>query len=197
MQMALAHKFVQMGRMMSTRSPAFSFIGLLMLSSVAFAAGKPHEHGIVKLDVAIDGPQVTMTLSAPLDSLLGFERTPRTEAERRAAAGVLAQLRSPREVAAFFAMDDAARCALTKAEVSAPALEPGVRSSVPSGPSEHADLDATYVFVCAQPAQLRSLQMGLFDGYKRIQRIDVQVAGPKGQTKVTLKRPARSITLSR
>ena len=35
-----------------------------------------------------------MALELPLDSLLGFERAPRTDAERKAAADVLARLRS-------------------------------------------------------------------------------------------------------
>ena len=48
-----------------------------------------------------------------------------------------------------------------------------------------------------QPVELRNLEVGLFDAFKRIQRIDVQVAGPKGQSKLTLKRPARSIKLVR
>ena len=37
----------------------------------------------------------------------------------------------------------------------------------------------------------------LFDAYNRIQRIDVRVAGPKSQSKVTLKRPARNVKLVR
>ena len=49
----------------------------------------------------------------------------------------------------------------------------------------------------AKPDALRTLDVGLFDAYKRIQRIDVQVAGPKGQAKVTLKRPARKVQLVR
>ena len=65
------------------------------------------------------------------------------------------------------------------------------------GGAEHADLEASYSFQCAQPAQLRTLDLGLFDAYKRIQRIHVQVAGPQGQSKVTLRRPARSVALTR
>ncbi len=48
-----------------------------------------------------------------------------------------------------------------------------------------------------QPGELRTLEVGLFDAYKRIQRIDVQVVGPKGQAKATLKRPARKVQLVR
>jgi hypothetical protein len=144
--------------------------------------------------VAIEGNKLTIAMEAPLDNLLGFERAPRTDAERKAAAEVPARLRSPTQGKALFSADAAAQCTLSKAEVNAPVIEPGAK---PATKDEHADLDASYEFSCAQPAELRSLDVGLFDAYKRIQRIDVQVAGAKSQSKVTLKRPARSVKLVR
>ena len=167
---------------------------LTFAAAPAWSAGKAHEHGALKLDVAIEGNKLTIAMEAPLDNLLGFERAPRTDAERKAAAEVLARLRSPIQGKALFSADAAAQCTLSKADVQAPVLEPGAK---PAPKDEHADLDASYEFSCAQPAELRSLDVGLFDAYKRIQRIDVQVAGAKSQSKVTLKRPARSVKLVR
>ena len=163
-------------------------------TSAAFAAGAAHEHGALKLDVAIEGKLLTILLEAPLDNLLGFERAPRTDAERRAAADVLARLRSPDKGPPLFAADAAAQCTLGKAEVQAPVLEPGAGRA---NQDEHAELEASYVFTCAKPDELRTLDVGLFDAYKRTQRIDVQVAGPTGQAKMTLKRPARKVRLAR
>jgi hypothetical protein len=169
-------------------------LALACASCTAWAAGKAHEHGALKLDVAIDGSKLTIAMEAPLDNLLGFERAPRTDAERKAAADVLARLRSADKGKPLFVADAAAQCTLSKAAVQAPVLEAG---AAPAAGDEHADLDASYEFSCAQPGELRSLDVGLFDAYKRIQRIDVQVAGPKGQSKVTLKRPARKVRLTR
>lgn len=169
-----------------------TLVASLALASSAAWAGKAHEHGAVKLDVAIDGAVLTVLMEAPLDNLLGFERAPRSEAERKAAAEVLARLRNP---GALLAPDAAAQCTLSKAEVQAPVLEPSPGAK--PAQDAHADLDASYTFNCARPAELRTLQLGLFDGYKRIQRIDVQVAGPQGQPRVSLQRPARSVKLVR
>jgi len=183
-----------MNRPAPTRFTSILAIALLCASGTAWAAGKAHEHGALKLDVAIEGNKLTIAMEAPLDNLLGFERAPRTDAERKAAADVLARLRSPDKGAPLFVMDAAAQCRLGKAEVQAPVLEPGAKSAAKD---EHAELDASYEFSCAKPEELRSLDVGLFDAYKRIQRIDVQVVGPKGQAKVTLKRPARKVQLTR
>lgn len=167
---------------------------LAFVSSPAGSAGRAHEHGALKLDVAIDGNRLTIAIAAPLDSLLGFERAPRTDAERKAAADLLAHLQRPNQGTVLFSTDAAAQCTLGKVDVQAPALAPNAK---PAAGNEHADLDASYEFSCTQPGELRSLDVGLFDAYKRIKRIDVLVAGPKGQSKVTLKRPTRSVKLTR
>ncbi|MBL8350833.1 MAG: DUF2796 domain-containing protein [Burkholderiaceae bacterium] len=163
-------------------------------ASAVWAAGKAHEHGALRLDVAIEGNKLTIAMEAPLDNLLGFERAPRTDAERKAAADLLARLRSPGTGVPLFAPDAAAQCTLSRSDVQAPVLEPGAG---PAAKDEHADLDASYEFSCAKPDELRTLDVGLFEAYKRTQRIDVQVAGPKGQARVTLKRPARTVRLAR
>lgn len=183
---------MKLGRMLRTRAALALATGLA--TGTALAEGKAHEHGALRLDVAVDGGTLTIEMAAPLDNLLGFERAPRSDSERQAAAQVLARLRSPDQGRPLWAPDAAAQCSLRRAEVQAPVLEPG---SKPAAPGEHADLDASYAFSCARPDALRSLDVGLFDAYKRLQRIDVQVAGAQGQFKLTLKRPARTIKLQR
>ncbi|MCE2914952.1 MAG: DUF2796 domain-containing protein [Rubrivivax sp.] len=181
-----------------TLALALALVGVsacLGAAGAAWASGKAHEHGAMKLDVAVDGNTLVIALETPLDNLLGFERAPRNDAERKAAADVLARLRGPDMAAPLWSADAAAQCSLSLAEVKAPVLEPVAGSPAPKG--GHADLDARYEYRCAQPAALRQLDVALFDAYRRIKRIDVQVAGPQGQAKLTLRRPARSVPLVR
>lgn len=163
---------------------------VLLFSHGVMAAPQAHQHGVASLAVAVDGNRLSIELDAPLDGFLGFERAPRTDAEKKAAAELLARLKS---ADGLFRPDAAAGCKAGAAEVKAPVLEPGARPAQ----GDHADLEAQFVFDCAQPAALRQLDVGLFDAFKRLQRIDVQVAGPKGQSKVTLRRPARTVPLTR
>ena len=116
----------------------------------------------------------------PIQCLLTFE--------------ALARLRS---AAALFTADAAAQCTLSRAEVSAPVLEPAIPTAGQAPAEAHGDLDARYDYRCARPQQLRTLKLGLFDAFKRMQRIDVQMAGAQGQRKVTLQRPARTVELVR
>ena len=164
-----------------------TLIALALLPALAGAA--PHQHGVARLTVAIDGPRLTVGFESPLDGLLGFERAPRTDAEKKAAADVLARLKAADRL---LKPDAAAGCRLVSSQVTAPVLEPGARHA-----GEHADLDAEFAFDCAQPASLRTLDVGLFEAFGRLQRIDVEVAGPRGQSKLTLRKPARAVPLAR
>jgi hypothetical protein len=177
-------------RVSTTLRAALCGAGLLCLGATAFA-GKAHEHGSVSLDLAIDAADVTLAVEMPMDSLLGFERTPRTQAERQAAAAALAKMR---DAAALFRFDAAAQCTLASVKVEAPVLE---RTAKPAAPGEHADLDASYVFRCAQPARLAALEVLLFDAFPRVERIAVQAVLPHGQYKVVLRRAARVVRLAK
>lgn len=180
--------------MMSATPMTNSLPTLVLLAALSTGgsalAQKAHVHGMAQLAVAVEGPLLSITLEAPLDGLVGFERAPRSEAERKAAAAALARLK---DGAALFKPDAAAGCTLGEARVSAAVLEPGAAGAG----SDHADLDAAYTFRCASPQALRTLQVALFDAFPRLMQIDVQVAGVRAQSKATLKRPARSVTLAR
>lgn len=166
--------------------------GALLASSAVLAQGGAHVHGLVHLDVAIEARTLTVALEAPLDSLLGFEHRPRTPAQRKAADDAMKRMNKG---ASLIRPAAAAQCALAKTTVESGALQ----AAAPSGAEEdeHADLDATFVFTCAQPDKLASIELRLFDAFQRIQRIKVQVAGPQGQSKHTLRRPHKLLELAR
>lgn len=164
-------------------------LGAAWLAAAGMAsAGKAHEHGVARMDLAVEGSQVSIGIELPLDSLLGFEHAPRTPAEREAATAALARLRNG---AALLRFDAAAQCSQTGVTIEAPVLEQ------PAGAarSEHADLEVHYVFHCAQPGQLATLELGLFDALRRVERVHVQAVLPQGQRKAVLRRSARVLRL--
>lgn len=167
---------------------------LALLAALACAlpawAGKAHEHGAARLDVAVDGTTLTIALDTPLDGLLGFERAPRSEAEKRAAEKAVATLRAADKL---FAIDPAARCTPASVDLVSAPLKVG--TAAPAKDDGHGDLEGTFTFQCqVVPA---FVDAGLFQAFPRLSRIDVQVAAPKGQHKQVLKRPAQRIALPR
>ncbi len=157
----------------------------------AHAAGQAHVHGVARLDIAVDAHQITLQLESPLDNLLGFERAPRTDAERRQTDALLARLRS---ADTMFRIDPAAGCTLARVTLTSAALKLG---DAPPGEEGHADLDADVNFNCTDAAKARSIDVALFDVAARLQRLEVQVATPQGQFRRDLARPDRRIRLAR
>ena len=168
----------------------------------AHAQHRAHVHGFAALNIALQGGRLSVQLEAPLDSLLGFEHKPRTDAQRKAADAALALLNKPQD---WLQPDAAAQCTATRTEVRADVLlpdaksdaKPDAKSATPAAASAHADLDASVDFQCAAPERLQRLQLKLFDAFPRLNRIDVQVVGPQGQGQQTLRRPASTVRLTR
>ena len=154
-------------------------------------AAPAHEHGVAQLDVAVEAQRVTLDLQVPLDSLLGFEHAPRTDAQRQRADAAIARLRAAGEL---FRIDSAAACTLDKVTLVSPTLGLGGK---PGDKDAHADLDAHFEFACKAGARARHIEVGLFDAYPGLRRIELQVITSSGQMKARLQRPASRVALVR
>jgi hypothetical protein len=157
----------------------------------AHVAAQTHVHGLARLDIAVDAARISLQLASPLDNLLGFERAPRTDAERRQSEALVARLRA---ADTMFRIDPAAGCTLARVELTSAALKLGQATP---GEEGHADLDAEVIFNCTDATKATTIEVALFDAAPRLQRLDVQVATPQGQFKRDLVRPARRIKLTR
>lgn len=168
-----------------------------LFAAAAAQAAQPHEHGVARLDVAVDAGRVSIELDTPLDNLLGFERAPRTDAERGKVAAMLARLRAGD---VLFRIDAAAGCTLAKVELVSALLDLGKAGAVSHNTtpaSDHADLNGSFEFRCKNGARAGFVEVGLFEAFPALKRIDLQVATPKGQLKAVLRKPASRVALAR
>ncbi|HLL09833.1 MAG TPA: DUF2796 domain-containing protein [Rubrivivax sp.] len=162
---------------------------LLAHSLAAAAAGQPHDHGVARLDVVVEPTRVVFDLQSPLDNIVGFERAPRTDAERERAKAALARLRKGAEL---FRIDAAAGCSLHSADLQAPVLEGAADSK-----GGHADVQGHYEFHCNAGAKAGHVEIGLFEAFAGLRRLDLQVVTPRGQLKARLNRPTSRLALVR
>lgn len=166
-------------------------VALLLAAALAQAA-PAHQHGVARLDAVLDGPLLTVSLSLPLDSLLGFERAPRSAAEKQAGAALVERLRTD---ALLVQPDPAAGCVREAVEIASPAL--GVGSGPGDAGGEHADVDASWRFRCADPARLGHVELGLMKAWPRLLRVEAQLVGARGQARQVLRRPATRLAWPR
>jgi len=176
-------------RLLSLLAPA-------ALAALPFAAmaqtAHVHVHGQLRLEVAIEGPTVIIDMDSPLDNFVGFERAPKTDAEKKTADDAIAQLRAADQL---FKIDPSANCKLGPVTLRSAAL--GLGKAQGDAAEGHADLEATFAFNCTNAQATKFIDIGLFDAFKATRQIDARIAAPQGEFKRTLKRPATRLSWTR
>jgi len=170
-----------------TRRTSFS----CLLAAAALALALPaqaqkqhaHVHGKLELAIVIDGPTITIEMESPLDNIVGFERAPRTDAEKKAVEDAVAQLRAADQL---FRIDPAAGCKLGPVKLESATLGLGKEAKAKG---EHDDLEASFAFNCGNAAQAKFIDLDLFNAFKGARQIEAEIVTPDGQFKRTLRRP--------
>ncbi|MCB5190778.1 DUF2796 domain-containing protein [Methylobacillus arboreus] len=157
--------------------------GMILAQAQAFAhQPHAHVHGVAKLNIAVDGKTLTLALESPLQSFLGFEHAPRNEQEKTAVVLLKKQLSAP---AQLFALPSKAECRSTGTTLDSPVFN----DQPASDDSEHADVDAEFLYECRQPGQLTEVTIQLFKLFPNLHEINVQIVTDRGQkaAKLTVK----------
>lgn len=168
-----------------------------MLAAPAALSAEAHVHGAAALEIAVDGKVLVVNLESPLDSLVGFERAPRSGAERERVRRASERLR---DAAAMFRPTPEAGCVAEKVALFSPVIEPGLLgetgkpAAAGHGEDGHAELSGEWRFACARHESLKGMEVRLFDAFPGIRRLTAQVAGPRGQSGATLTPKARLLT---
>jgi hypothetical protein len=163
------------------RIPDVSLLALLLaVSGVALATGDDranqvgHVHGIAQVGITADGSDVTVRLTAPAATLIGFERAPRTADERQTLRLAAENLKTGD---ALFRFNTEAGCWLAHVDVDA---DPG--STKKGGAAAgHSEMGASYRFSCDRPSALASAAVGLFVGFPALERVLVRYSTPAGR----------------
>ena len=185
--------------------PAYGLLILWGFAATPAHGGEKHVHGHAALEVAVDGNRLQLGFRSPLDNLIGFEHAPRTDQQKDAVRRMAAELRKP---AQQFVPTAEARCTPDPVRLASEVIDPSLLGgeAPPAGAAKpqtppprdkhghkghkgdhgHAELEAQFVFRCEQPEKLSGLEVKLFDAFKGLKRIDVQVAGARKQAAARL-----------
>lgn len=166
-------------------------------------AGSAHVHGAWSLFAAIDDDTLSVTLTGPLQDVLGFESKPNTSEEREA---VEVLLRDLSEAERLITPDPRGQCDLADSvDIDLP--EGFVASETDAGAhdghdddghedDEHddhgdhdhtADVDINLTYTCGDPDRLSELQVGIFSMYPSIETVESVFLGEAGQVAARLR----------
>ncbi|HTQ75866.1 MAG TPA: DUF2796 domain-containing protein [Burkholderiales bacterium] len=163
-------------------------------SAGALAHG-PHVHGTGELHVAIEDDKLSIELHGPLENLLGFEHPPRTDSQRAAVKAMTAKLDRPETL---FKLPPAASCRAGPTRVDSPldgatAPSKSVEATHGDDDDDHADLTATFAFVCANIGKLDSIEVTVFGAFPGTRVLKAEIIGPRGQSAANLSADRRVI----
>lgn len=155
-----------------------------------------HVHGEMSLDVAVEERAIVIHLHSALDSVLGFERAPRTPQEVRQVSALARQLHAADQL---LRPDAAAGCTLGEVVLDSDVLDFDDIDTHAGHPHDHGpandayshahgDMSAEIIFHCTQPGLAAFVDVRLFDAFERLHTVQVQMATAQGQFRRTLRR---------
>jgi hypothetical protein len=162
----------------------------LVFGNFAFAH-EAHEHGVARMDLALEGQKVEITLETPLANVLSFEHAPETEAQKKEVHAVAAVMQ---KAESLFIFPVEAQCRVEEVSLKSEAIEHTLLA--PNAPVHkeknhsdeknhakemHADLDVEVSFLCSRPEKIDSVTVDLFRAFPNLREIEVRMVTRKGQ----------------
>ena len=157
-----------------------------------------HEHGVGRLDAALDGKTLALELQSPAMNLVGFEHAATSDADKAKVAAARALLEQP---LALFNLPKAAGCVVENQELESPlfadtpdADDDHDKDAKDEHHHDHSEIHAHYQFTCATPDALKTLDLAnIFNSFPATQKIQVQLIGPSGQQGVDVTAKAAAL----
>jgi hypothetical protein len=145
-----------------------------------------HEHGVGRLNAALDGKTLELELESPAMNLVGFEHVASSDADKAKVVAARALLEQP---LALFNLPKAAGCTVENQELESPlfgdapdADDDHDEDAKDEHHHDHSEIHAHYQFTCATPGALKTLDLAnIFNSFPATQKIQVQLIGPSGQ----------------
>lgn len=175
----------------------FTSATILLLVSALPAEAKPHrhheahEHGVARMNVAVEGDIMYIEFSSPSANIVGFEHYPERQEDKDAVREAVKRLEAGE---LLFAFSPKAAGRLTQSGVES---DIGNDSDHEAGEEDghehhedegerHSEFKAEYRILFEKPEKLAYMDVMLFSIFQGIERIEVQLLTDKRQTALEL-----------
>jgi len=130
-----------------------------------------HEHGAIKVGMAIEKNTVEIDIDGPAQSFLGFEYIPKTSNEKKLFSGLYAQW--TKNLESLIAFDKKLKCKVTEASFKQVIDEKETLKAHGSG--VHSDIEARAKVTCANDVSGSMVTISLRKAYKNIKKLSIEV----------------------
>ncbi|MDA9967101.1 DUF2796 domain-containing protein [bacterium] len=155
-----------------------------------------HEHGLGKLNIALDGKEIRIELHAPGADIVGFEYPAVSQDDHIAIGAAVGRLAQP---LALFVLPKAAECTVLKVHVGLESEEDYAEDAQEhvdhteddeeehvaheeehSDEAGHTEFHAEYRLNCDKPAAISQITFAYFDTFANARELDVQIVTEVG-----------------
>lgn len=167
-------------------------LSVLLLSFVALAKdhhhkhGKAvgtHEHGAIKLAMAVDGKTIEIDLDGPAESFLGFEYTPVTVKEKKIFSDA-ESLWKKDLLTKLFILDKKLGCAVPTVSFKQDIDEDEIKESKKShdktsskSSGVHSDIEAKAKIICTKDLKGQTIIVSVKKSYPHIKKLSIEFVG--------------------
>lgn len=159
-------------------------ISSLLLVAMAASAGEhslgAHEHGAVKLALAVEKNMMEIDLDGPSETFIGFEHAPKTDKEKAILNGTKNQWE--KKLLTLISLPEALGCQISEASLGL--VIEGV----------HADLEAKAKITCAKDLAGASASIALIKSFWKIKKLKVDIVSASAST-IEITKPVQVIKL--
>lgn len=148
----------------------------LLVSASAFGQHKEHhtslgahEHGTVKMAMAIEGRKVEIDMDGPSESFLGFEHIAQSKNDLLALKRAK-ELWNVEILSKLVMLDSKLNCKIDSASFE---------QTKPEG--EHSEIEATAQFTCATDLKGSDMKIGLKDKFPKIKKLKLEIIGAQSK----------------
>ncbi|MGI9477650.1 MAG: DUF2796 domain-containing protein [Hyphomicrobiaceae bacterium] len=185
------------------------FFGIFALSTVTIAGAAEtkrdlgaHEHGVGKLNIAVENDQIALELRAPGADIVGFEHHAESAKDRQKVDAAVVLLARPLDL---FRLPDEANCQVREANVELHgrndhAEDPTDEDKHPlvheGEEDDHTEFHAAYVLTCANPDVVTQVDFAYFSYFPNADALEVQMISHNGSTAFKVNRDNPRLDLS-
>lgn len=138
-----------------------------------------HEHGVVRINIALEAQQLEMELQSPAMNIVGFEYQPSSAADQQALVAAEKALKNEH---LLFKLTADAHCVLSAVTLNndlAKHMDETAHTTAADSKHgdahAHSDIQVNYQFTCSNPNTLKHLDFaGIFRAFPLTEKIHVQ-----------------------
>lgn len=148
-----------------------------------------HQHGHGNVNMAIEGPTVSIELEAPGADIVGFEHAALSAADKDALVAARLLLESPLQL---FVLPSDARCSVDSATVALIGKHGDQGGGAPEKEEEpveeHVEFHGEYRLTCEHPERMNRVTFRYFDYFPGAQELDVYIITAERQDRYEIER---------